>query len=111
MITVCNRHQMPKVKFGTKVVYVGRGTPLGNEHRIKKGQGRNAVIKMYRKDLWRSPQNLFHGVKNPMSIEFKSLVETVRQGTDLYLVCSCAPKSCHADVIKKAIEWYIKENK
>ena len=26
---------------------------------------------------------------------------------DLVLICFCAPKKCHGDVIKAAIEWYI----
>lgn len=42
--------------------------------------------------------------------ELTNLIQKAREG-DLLLVCYCAPKPCHGDVIKKLIERQLHEEK
>jgi predicted dehydrogenase len=58
---------------------------------------RDGVVESFRQWLrahWHDPK-----VKH----EMQRLVDLARKG-DLDLVCWCAPKACHGDVIKRAIE-------
>ena len=42
-------------------------------------------------------------------VEFGRLVEMVRSGETVRLVCHCAPQACHGDVVRKALEWWVPE--
>jgi hypothetical protein len=98
---------MPVVEFGSLVVYVGRGTPLGNNYHIGTHGTRETVIGKYRRWLWNE-------LKDPSSkatLWFEKLVLRAKQGKILYLQCSCAPKGCHADILKRAIEWRLSQQK
>ena len=44
---------------------------------------------------------------HPVQVEFLALVERVRKGEHIALACYCAPKKCHADIIKKYLEQYL----
>ena len=105
MITVCNRHEMPVVEHGSVVVYVGRGTPLGNNNYIGKHGNRETVIAKYRKWLWIQ-------LKDPESKAsqwIERLLLRAKQGTNVYLQCSCSPEACHADIIKRCLEWKLSQ--
>ena len=73
-------------------VYVGRGSPWGNRHRInrRKGMRRDRVIALFREDaearLEREP----------------SWLEPLRGVSGL--VCHCAPKPCHGNVLVELLE-------
>jgi hypothetical protein len=82
---------MPKVYNKHKgdappgAVYVGRGSPWGNPFRIGVDGSRDFVIKRYAREV------------------LPLLDVSALRGKDL--VCFCAPKKCHADLIlKKANE-------
>lgn len=50
-------------------------------------------------------------VRNPQSAAYRELVrlaELAEQG-DLTIVCFCKPLACHGDVVKRAIEWVMRE--
>ena len=105
MITVVNGF-----KHGTfecpNTVYIGRpgkglkGSPLANPEPLKNESDRAAGIQRYRR--W-----LFEKLKDQDSKQLaelhriKSLEEEL--GT-VYLACFCAPKPCHGDIVKAAIE-------
>ena len=93
MITVGNK------KHGARGVYVGRPSPLGNPFVLHREEGRAAVIRDY--EDWLAEQLL--DPKSPASREIHRLAELARK-KDLCLVCFCAPKACHADIIKRTIE-------
>jgi tryptophan synthase alpha subunit len=38
-------------------------------------------------------------------------IKNLAEKQDVNLVCFCAPKSCHGDIIKEIIELFIKEKK
>ena len=93
MITVGNK------KHGARGIYVGRPSPLGNPFPLHREDERAAVIRDY--EDWLAEQLL--DPKSPASREIHRLAELARR-QDLCLLCFCAPKACHADIIKRTIE-------
>lgn len=65
-------------------VYVGRGTVWGNPHKITDTCDRKTALALYKAWLKRSPFLL-------------ELISKELRGKDL--VCYCAPKPCHADIL------------
>ena len=98
-ITVTNRHKQDSL--GPRV-YVGRGSPLGNpfEMRDRSNAERNRVCDEY--EPWLRKQYRQPG--SPQRGALDQLVTRHRAGEDLRLECFCAPKRCHADFVKHAIE-------
>lgn len=100
MPTVVNRHH-----FGTKKgrpplpephLYVGRGSPLGNPYALQDFTGDRAIVlEMYKRWLWDRIKGGDAAVLGAM--------RKIRPET--HLVCSCAPRTCHADVIILAWEY------
>ena len=75
------------------------GSVLANQHHMAHEICRGDVIARFRADLamdWRA--------NGPMRAEVERIAELVRSGQDIALACWCAPKACHGDVIKRAIE-------
>lgn len=100
MISVVNRHN-----FRGTGVYVGRGTPLGNKasHQIYPGvevktNTREEAIEWYRQ--WLRAEWKRGGAAKQ---ELLRLARLAKEG-DVTLICSCTPLSCHANVIKTALE-------
>jgi hypothetical protein len=79
--------------------YIGRPSPLGNPFPMYNESERSKVISKYR--AW-----LYEQISNSESVrtELDYLCDLYRAGTDINLICYCAPKSCHGDVIKEWIE-------
>lgn len=74
---------------------------LGNRHVLHdytNSKERAAVIAAYAKDFSLDTTN--HG---PMWLAVMALTERVRLGESLALRCWCAPRPCHADILKDAI--------
>jgi len=90
MITVGNKKQ------GACGIYVGRPSPLGNPFAMQGEVTRASVIRDY--EDWLAEQLL--GPRSAASIEMSRLAALARK-QDLCLVCFCAPKACHADIIKR----------
>ena len=93
MITVGNKKQ------GARGIYVGRPSPLGNPFPLHREAERAAVIRDY--EEWLAEQLL--DARSAASIEIHRLAALARK-QDICLVCFCAPKACHADIIKRTIE-------
>ena len=77
--------------------YVGRPSKLGNPFPMRKEADRAKVVKQY--TAWLRSQ---YAAKGPVRRELERLLSIARQ-QPLELVCFCAPKGCHADVIRNAI--------
>jgi len=123
MITVVNLSRGLRLQ----VEPVNRTTSLGNPFFMKREADRESVIKGYKYYLWlvtqysMSPGEASAKVRNEFSLSFSSswanptreefigaldrLYSSYMSGKDLYLGCHCAPKACHADVIKSYLEW------
>jgi len=93
MITVGNK------THGARGIYVGRPSPLGNPFPMHGEATRAQVIRDY--EDWLAEQLL--DPRSPASREIHRLAALART-QDLCLVCFCAPKACHADIIKHTIE-------
>ena len=84
-------------KLGENQVYIGRPSPYGNPFRLRNEGERNQVIDEFEKYLKRS---------------IKKGTITKREIAALHgkdLVCWCAPKACHGDVLERYAEKYHKE--
>ena len=82
---VLNKH---KDGFPPGSVYIGRPSPWGNPFVLGKDGGRIEVLRKYRLYLQNNPE-LVERMKKELS------------GKDL--VCFCAPKLCHGDVIVEVL--------
>jgi hypothetical protein len=80
--------------------YVGRPSVLGNPFAIGRDGTRDEVVAKYRRWLWAEC-----GKHGEVLAELDRLAEKFINQRGLTLVCWCAPKACHADVIASAIEW------
>ena len=69
---------------------------------------RNQVIELFRKHLW---SEFKKGKHSPAFNLLKRMARLVKMGQDITLVCYCYPLQCHADVIKSALLYLIKEGK
>jgi len=74
-------------------VNVMRPSEFGNPFVIGRDGTRQEVVEKYRVWLWQRLQ------KDP---EFRMRVKALHGKT---LVCCCAPKLCHADVLARAAKW------
>ncbi len=100
MVQVVNRH-----KFSGNGVYIGRPSVLGNPFKLKSANGQYELhqsIECYR--VWLREQWRMGGEAKKMLLR---LVAQVNRGEELTLICSCAPKACHGDVVKDVIETLI----
>jgi Domain of unknown function (DUF4326) len=85
-----------KRTYRGKGEYVGRPSALGNPF---KGE-RQTVIAQFRDWLWERMQ-----LDSPQLRELRRLRRIWETTGELTLICWCAPLSCHAEVIRGAIEW------
>lgn len=87
-------------------VYIGRGSKWGNPFTSIQGRNtlaaevvgsREEAIEKYRQWLWNKIQ--------AGEIQLQELADL--HGKDL--VCFCAPKPCHGDVLERAAKWALAE--
>lgn len=78
--------------------YVGRPSALGNPFEIGKHGNREEVIDKYRDWL----EDGLSG-DNPAMRLFANLYDHLVLNGEITLICWCAPKPCHADVIKEVL--------
>lgn len=91
-IIVANRYH------GAKGTDITHGTWLGNPFAIDVNTTREQAIEKYR--VWL--RNEFKLKRSPYQ-KLMELVMRVKSGETVVLLCCCAPKPCHGDVIKDAI--------
>jgi hypothetical protein len=82
-------------------IYIGRGSPLGNKHKITKMVSREQSIAMFSKDL---AEAISKG-EGELYDAVVDLYIAAKEFNELELFCYCAPKICHGDVLKKCILW------
>lgn len=88
--TVANKYKLPLGwEKDPRYVYIGRPGPWGNPYIMQGEDTRDEVIALFKKDF-------DHAVLFPEGQWGHKSVETLR---DKVLVCFCAPKPCHGDVI------------
>ena len=80
-------------------VYVGRPTPLGNPFRLEREDQREEVVARYATWL---EQELHRGNREVARTLEELYRKLKRQGV-LTLLCFCAPRRCHAEVIAEKL--------
>jgi len=103
MITVVNKHTHTPTKYD---IYIGRGSALGNPYKLS-DYSREVSISLYAVELSRcisSKADTQH--LNYQAV--KDLLNRIwwinRYEGAVNLVCYCAPKACHGDVIKGILD-------
>lgn len=111
-IVVC-KHNRIRTVSPPYVFYVGRSqlqrhygtdrclTALSNPFTLAPGGDREEVIASYRRWLWSKVLEHDDEVVNALEV----LSVGYQQHGKLRLVCHCAPRPCHADIIKACLEW------
>ncbi len=93
--------------------YVARPSALGNPFKLEKESDRDKVVEQYRYWLWEQIKYKNNGKKTPAWLALKEIATLYKQGVNIRLVCFCKRPdkeiACHADVIKRAVEWLVKE--
>lgn len=97
-VVVANRHGGLWKGYTTE--YIGRPSVLGNPFPMGDNKSMRLVVVGLYKDWLRKEYRRGGVVREKL----ESLAERVRDGECFALVCYCAPKACHGDVIKEAIE-------
>lgn len=94
-MTITVRNKRTWKKAGGE--YIGRPSVLGNPFPIS--LGRTRCIRDYEFWIYEAiPAN-----NKPIRAELARLAKIATLG-DLNLICWCAPKACHGDIIKQIIE-------
>jgi hypothetical protein len=76
-------------------VYVGRPTPLGNPFRLEREDQREEVVARYANWLKEQIRR-----KDPaVTKALEELYRTLKRQGGITLICFCAPRRCHAEVI------------
>ena len=88
---ILNKHRLKG--FYKEMVYIGRPSKWGNPFVMNGENDRERVIAQYEQYLLNSPD----------------LLAQIGELKDMDLVCWCAPRACHGDVLKKYVEKLIKE--
>jgi hypothetical protein len=78
-------------------VYVGRPTLLGNPSRVQR-DAREQAVQRYRAWLRRQWQ-----VGGEVKEALLELARAYTERDELTLICWCAPRRCHAEVIREAV--------
>jgi hypothetical protein len=88
-----------KRSAGSRGEYVGRPSPLGNPFKLEQESDRDAVIARY--EVWLRERVAARDQR--VCDELNRLYCIARDTALLELVCWCAPKRCHADVIRTVL--------
>ncbi|MCH9637828.1 MAG: DUF4326 domain-containing protein [Gammaproteobacteria bacterium] len=91
---VVNRHWYHKTGVPSEARYIGRGTVLGNPFTVRE-HGAEEALRRYRRWLWDKIRDGDPAV----------LAEMREITPDTLLMCSCAPRPCHGDVVARAWKW------
>jgi hypothetical protein len=91
-INIVNKHQ-----GASAGVYVGRPTLLGNPYRVQ-SDAREQAVQRYR--AWLRRQWQIGGEVKEALLE---LARAYKERDEITLICWCAPRRCHAEVIREAV--------
>jgi hypothetical protein len=85
---------------GLKGIYIGRPTPLGNPFRLEKEDQREQVVAQYatwlREELKRGNQEV--------TLALNELYRRLKRQGSVTLICFCAPKRCHGEIIAEHLK-------
>lgn len=106
MIHIVNKHTHSP---NENDIYVGRGSKLGNP--FSSIQGRETKANFICASREEAIENFSSYLKQKISDKDKNICDELnriwkiaKSVRDINLVCYCAPKSCHATIIKRIVE-------
>lgn len=99
-VLVHNRHHGP-VPAGFFGVYVGRPSVLGNPFKVGEGFAQGEAAAAYLPWLREQCKT-----DTPARRELLELARRVMRGENVALICSCAPRPCHAEHVRTAVLAY-----
>lgn len=87
---------------------ITRASIFGNPFRMSNNsiEERSRVCKKYREYLFNCTNNTESKLKKALDI----LYQRWKKEGKLVLLCVCAPKACHGDIIKSYLEWIQKQD-
>lgn len=103
-------------KLGDKGIYIGRAmptynlkqSPLANQWKLGSLASNEQILIEYRKWLWKEIK-----LRGAVWQELQRITKLLTAGQNVKLICWCKDAlgrgDCHGDIVKKAIEWMIKE--
>ena len=100
-------------EYGAHYIYCGRaarlraGSPLGNPFYLISENQRSKVIDQYHQ--WLMDQ--INIVEDDKVIQELMRIANLSKISEVRLMCYCAPKACHCDVIKSVIEEMLEKEK
>jgi len=98
MTTVVNKHH-GHLADGNRKIYIGRGSPLGNPYPINAQTTRKKSVDQYKISLNQKIKN-----QDPQVIEALNNITNKAETGDVDLICFCAPRLCHGEIIKAVVE-------
>ena len=82
-------------------IKVDRSSILGNPFHMRDESGRKHVCELYKERFYKI---LAHAPTDREATELNRLKALYKKYNKLRLFCWCAPKQCHAEIIKEYIE-------
>lgn len=105
MIYVVNKYNH---KPTSKDIYIGRGSPLGNPYTHLDLETTRASFQTASREesinLFENYINEKINQKDQIICDELNRIYLQAKENNVYLVCSCRPKSCHGNIIKKIID-------
>lgn len=97
-ITIVNKHHLT-LEQQRAATYVGRGSPLGNPFKVKPygPHERGASIPLYERHLRAALERGDARITRAM----RAIRDRARAGEAQALMCFCAPRACHTEVIAR----------
>jgi hypothetical protein len=105
-IVVVNKHRITRGNHRT--IYIGRPSALGNPFPITDDCSREQSIKQYAG--WLTKQIDEGNRKVIGALEHIASLTQDASGEAVQLVCYCAPKACHGDLIRQVVIKAIERN-
>jgi hypothetical protein len=93
MPTVVNRHHFHGQPLPKPSLYIGRGTPLGNPFTV--AEHGDDALRLFRLHLSKAVEERRYDVL--------AAINSITPNH--YLICSCAPRPCHGDIVLELWEW------
>lgn len=104
-IRVVNKHAASREEK-ERAAYVGRGSALGNPFKVKPygPHERGTTLPLYEDHLRGRLAQKHRPTCDEMNRLYARARKAQAEGSELLLMCFCAPKPCHADVVKKVLD-------
>lgn len=97
-IKVVNIDKFNKENICGDIINIMNPQILGNPFRMKSEDDREICVRKfyhYLREEYKKKGNIYN--------ELLRISNIVKEGKDVYLVCCCAPKLCHGEIIARAI--------